>query len=342
MAALGVESSADERHAHHGPGPVVGSHALADTGLFSDDALIELLDRFPRERLYALSMGTDPTRSADNRLALHDGVSGADLLRAVHLGRLWLNLTRVDRVDARYRRVIDDLMGTLGGHVAGFPPDSSQASLLISSPHAQVYYHADGPASALWHVRGRKRVWIYPALDPRYASREMLEDIFAGVRHEYLPYEPAYDDGAEVFDLEPGQWLHWPQNAPHRVCNLEGVNVSLTTEYFTGASRRRARVYVANRYFRTRLGWRDPSAREHGAAALCKTLVHGIARRIGLDPVRTKRHVPTLRVDANAPGGVVALAPSFPESAGADAQGTPDDAGARATVFRPADLQRSP
>ena len=37
----------------------------------------------------------------------------------------------------------------------------------------------------------------------------------------------------------------WPQNAPHRVSNLDGLNVSLSTEYFTRQSRRRFQVFVA-------------------------------------------------------------------------------------------------
>jgi hypothetical protein len=51
--------------------------------LFSDAALVDLLDHFPRRYLYALNMGTDPTRVEENRLALHEGVSGAELLQAV-------------------------------------------------------------------------------------------------------------------------------------------------------------------------------------------------------------------------------------------------------------------
>lgn len=291
-----------------GRATVVGGHALEHHPLFTDAALIELLDRSPRENLYALSMGTDPARVEDNRLALHDGVSGAELLRAVRNGRLWLNVTRVDRADAAYRRLIDRLYEELAAQVPGFSPDASQGTLLISSPRALVYYHADGPASVLWHLRGRKRVWVYPPLDERYMKRELLEDIIAGVRHEYLPYEAAYDAAARVVDLEPGQWIAWAQNAPHRVTNLDSLNVSLATEYFTRASRRRSRLYVANRFFRTRLGWRGLSAREDGAAALAKMLTQRIARRLGLDPVRFKRHVPVLRVVADAPGGVVPLA----------------------------------
>lgn len=289
--------------------PVVGHHALAGDALFTDAALIELLDHFPREHLYALSMGTDPARLDENRLALHDGVGGAKLLQAVRDGRLWLNVTRIDRADARYRALIDRLYQALAVAMPGFQPEASQGTLLISSPKALVYYHADGPASVLWHVRGRKRIWVYPALDERYLRRELLEDIIAGVRHEYVPYDPAYDAAAQVYDLEPGQWIAWPQNAPHRVTNLDSLNVSLATEYFTRASRRRSRVYIANRFFRTRLGWRNLSPREDGAGALAKTLVQRAARRLGLDPVRFKQHVPALRIVAGAPGGVVTLAP---------------------------------
>jgi len=287
--------------------PLVATHNLHQSELFTDAALIDLLDHFPRENLYALTMGTDPTRPDENRLALHEGVTGAELLRAVKNGRLWLNVTRVDRADLRYRALIDELYAQLAAQAPDFAPDFSQGTLLISSPHALVYYHADGPASLLWHIRGRKRIWVYPALDERYMKRELMEDIFAGVRHEYLPYENAYDQAAVVYDLEPGQWAAWPQNAPHRVTNLGSVNVSLSTEHFTRQSRWRARVFVANRFFRTRLGLRGLSARENGPAAVMKTVVHRLASKAGLDPLQTKRHIPTMRIDPDAPGGVVML-----------------------------------
>lgn len=292
--------------ADFGRRPLVATHNLHQMELFSDAALIDLLDHFPRQNLYALTMGNDPTRT-ENQLALHDGVSGAELLRAVKNGRLWLNVTRVDRADRRYRALIDQLYAQLAAQVPGFSPDFSQGTLLISSPHALVYYHADGPASVLWHIRGRKRIWVYPALDERFMKREFLEDIFAGVRHEYLPYENAYDRAAVVYDLEPGQWIAWPQNAPHRVINLDSVNVSLSTEHFTRQSRRRARVYVANRFFRTRLGLHDLSSREEGSVAAIKTAVHRLARKAGLDRLQAKQHAPSMRVDPDAPGGVIVL-----------------------------------
>jgi hypothetical protein len=253
-------------------------------------------------------MGTDPGRPDQNRLAVNAGVSGADLLRAVRNGRLWLNVTRIDRADSRYRALIDQLYVQLAAQVPGFAPDRTQGTLLISSPNALVYYHVDGPASVLWHLRGRKRIWVSPALDTGYVERESLEDIFAGVRHEYLPFATDFDAGARVYDLEPGQWIAWPQNAPHRVTNLDSVNVSLSTEHFTRASRARARVYCANRFFRRHFGLANLSTRERGPAMLIKVAAHRLAAGLGRARSRPpRRELPTLRVDPDAPGGVVAL-----------------------------------
>lgn len=309
MVGLAVELAEALRPAF-GRQTVLGRHHLHDHVLFTDASLIELLDHFPRQHLYAFHMGTDPSRVQDNLLARHDGIGGAELLRAVRCGRLWLNLTRVDRADARYRRLIDELVGDLSRRIPGFEPDASQGTLLISSPQAIVYYHADGPASVLWHLRGRKRVWVYPALDQRYLARDLMEDIFAGVRHEYLPYEPDFDTAAQVHDLEPGQWIAWPQNAPHRVANLEGLNVSLSTEYFTRASRARFQLYCANRFLRTRLGLHHLSTCERGVLARTKVATQRVARKLGLDRVPVRQYVATLRVAADAPGGAVPLASS--------------------------------
>ncbi len=286
---------------------MVATHDLAGHSLFTDPALCALLDDFPRQHLYAFTMGDDVMRPEENRLASTEGVSGAELLEAVRHGRFWLNLTRIDRVDVRFRKLIDALYAQLTRLAPHFRPTSCQGALLISSPQALVYYHADAPANMLWHIRGRKRLWVYPALDERYLQREILEDIFAGVRHEYVPYAASYDQGAVCYDIEPGQWAAWPHNAPHRVTNLEGLNVSLATEHFTAATLRRQRVYVANRFLRTRLGWTNPSPREDGAVAMLKTLAYRAVARAGLDPLQYKRYAPVLRINAQAPGGVTVV-----------------------------------
>lgn len=305
-----VELSQDARAAF-GKEPLLGRHNLQENPLFSDESLIELLDRHPRELVYAVTMGNDPTRE-ENRLAAHDGVSGRDLLEAVKRGRFWLNVTRVNRTDRRFRDLIEQLYQQLADTVPGFRPQKTQGTLVISSPHAIVYLHADAPPNVLWHVRGRKKIWIYPALDERFLSRTELEDILAGARHEYLSYRPDFDAHATCYQLGPGDMASWPQNAPHRVTNLDSFNVALSTEHFTAQSRARARVYSANRFLRNRWGLSGLSTRQTGLGALAKTALHRAARRLGLeaDPGRSKQWVPSLRVSPDSPTGLVELHPS--------------------------------
>ena len=46
-----------------------------------------------------------------------------------------------------------------------------------------------------------------------------------------MPYADWYDRHTQVFDLEPGQMLNWPLNAPHRIENLNTINTSTTVSY---------------------------------------------------------------------------------------------------------------
>jgi hypothetical protein len=289
-------------------GPAISQHNLAQSPLFQEDALVELLDRTPKENLFALHMGHDPELNAENRLALHDGLSGADLLRAVKNGRLWLNVTRIGTVDKAYQELASELYRQVAAQVPGMQADITTVTLLVSSPNALVYYHVDGPASLLWHIRGEKRIWIYP-IEDRLIRQTDLEDIFAGVAHEYIPYKLDYDSGAQVFDLEPGMLASWPANSPHRVTNGPVLNVSLSTEHFTPRHRRKARIYRANRMLRLALGMRELDTRCTGARALAKQVMLGVASRTGVGVAKSapKRHEPALRVSPDAPGGVVPL-----------------------------------
>ena len=170
-----------------------------------------------------------------------------------------------------------------------------------------VYYHFDSSHQALWHMRGRKRIWLYPACDERFASQEIMEEIFAGTYDydEEIPYSPEFDHHAQVFDLNPGEVVSWPHNAPHRIENLGTLNVSLSTGFVTEAAERRHQIYVANRLFRQRLGVRARSTRETGLTASAKSLVYRVCRRAGLLAKKAGRHEypRTLRIDPGAPLG---------------------------------------
>ncbi|MBM3485050.1 MAG: hypothetical protein FJX67_00225 [Alphaproteobacteria bacterium] len=282
---------------------LVARHRLASLALFTDDGIVELLDRHPRENLCVMTMGDDPRRP-DWRQGDASGLDGARLLEAVRKGRLWLNIKRVDVHHEAYRRLLVDLYGEIARKTPGFAPIWTAGTMLVSSPHAWVYYHLDIPANMLWHIRGAKRVWSYPADDARFAPPESLERIIAAEADEGLAYDPAFDAAATVVDLKPGEVVTWRQNAPHRISNLDTFNISLSTEHMTSAQRRRVTMFRANRMLRRRFGI---PARSLGTEGLGPRLKEGLyfgfraLQRLGGERRIETQVAKSFRVDLPAP-----------------------------------------
>jgi hypothetical protein len=282
----------------------VGRQSLPDMDLFNDEVLADLLDSYPRNRLQAWTMGTDPLRREDWKPVDTAGVNGKDLLTAVKRGRLWYNILRIDMFDRKYREIVDRLYAEMAEDCPAFKPLSAVGTLLLSSPDAMVYYHADGPPTTLFHVRGRKRMWVYPAGDERFVSQYFLEEIFGSAMDEEVPYSPDFDQHAAAFDLEPGDVIWWPQNAPHRIQNSGSFNVSLSTRYQTADSERRKLVYTANRFFRQKMHFQRLKVDESGWKYAVKCFTYRACRRAGLDKNPPGYHyATTLRVDPTAPLG---------------------------------------
>jgi hypothetical protein len=135
-----------------------------------------------------------------------------------------------------------------------------------------------------------------------------MEDIFASVSDEEMPFDLAFDDVAVVYDLEPGDVASWPHNSPHRVVNVDALNVSLSTNHWTQESEHRKLVYTANRFFRRRVGLPMTSTREDGLWAAGKCFAYLVCRRLGLDPTKPSfEYRAKFRVDPAAPLGVAPL-----------------------------------
>lgn len=291
-----------------GTAPHRAPHRLHESPAFGDEALAALLDRLPREVVHPYTMGEDPADSSQWRRGAPTDLPGATLLEVVARGRLWLNLVGVNRHDPQMRALVTELYDEVRALVPGFDPREVKATLLISSPTALVHYHADNQPNMLWHLRGRKRAYVYPRAD-RFASRADLEKVVAGATDEELPYDLSYDQHAEVLDLEPGQVAWWPQNSPHRVENVDGLNVSLSTEHWTAESLRREHVWTANYFLRTGAGRTPRSTRETGALPAAKVAAMRLGRRAGVLTIPEKRAPrPSFRIDPNVPDGVGALA----------------------------------
>jgi hypothetical protein len=252
--------------------------------LFDDAKLVELFDRHHPEELLVYRMGSDHRQLDDFQLGERGALTATQLLDAVYEGRLWLNILNMPRNHAAFAQLVNGLYDELEEKVPGFETVYRSANLLISSPSAKVYYHADAPLNMLWHVRGRKRVWVYPG-DERFAPQEWVEMLFSREAEDDLPYRAEFDEHATPYDLDPGDMLTWPQNTPHRVDNLEGLNVSLTTEHYTPDALKKRLTYLANRYFREWLRLPMRNVRVHGVRPALKRAAFRVARRLpGLSP----------------------------------------------------------
>jgi len=285
--------------------PFVTRHRIHRFDRFEDPALVELIEKCPRENLQIFTMGTDPCSETDWTPVDTTGASGVDVMRAVTQGRLWVKLLRVDLFDDDLKGLVETLYQQISENFIGFHAYWLRPLLLISSPRAMVYYHADAHPTMLWHIRGSKRVWIYPANDPRFISPALMEDIFSGEADEEIPFEKDYDRYAQVYDMKPGDLLVWPLNAPHRITNSDSLNVSLSVPFGTALGEQRAQLYQANRFLRTRFGLPTRSTREDRMTSVLKRLSYRAARRLGLTPKPNGRvYMTNLRVDASSRTGV--------------------------------------
>ncbi|MCP4808658.1 MAG: hypothetical protein GY913_08540 [Proteobacteria bacterium] len=262
--------------------PVCIEHGLADTGLFSDDALAALLEDYPRENYDLLHMAEQGTGNLAHWTEGDLGrVRGREALDAITSGRLWINLRRVHEASPAHLELLEAVFAELAERVPGFHPYKLNLGILISSPGAQVYYHSDVPGQSLWHLRGAKRVFVYPNRAP-FLPEEQIEKVVLSLTEAEIDYEPWFDDYATVFDLQPGQMLHWPLNAPHRVENGDCINVSVTTEHFTTSIQNSYAVRYANGLIRRGLRGPPPLPNTRGGSFWARAALTVAVKKSGL------------------------------------------------------------
>lgn len=210
--------------------PMSWEHKLHESHLFSDAALAWLIENHPRDHADFCTMN----KGADDMSSWRGGDpgnhTGEELLQAVRKGHLWINLRKTFNMHPHYMAMFDELVAEMKANVPGFNPTRNMGGLLISSPTAGVPYHIDRSDVILWHIRGHKRVWVYPIDDETLPERE-VEEILLHEHNDDVPYDANFDRKAQVFDMEPGMVATWPLHAPHRVLNQGDLNVSLTMEW---------------------------------------------------------------------------------------------------------------
>ena len=307
MSEAILTSWEDKHESLWGNQPIKLEHELHTSPLFSDETLAELIETYPRDSYSIVQVGDRESRKLWREGDI-GGLSGAQVIEAIAAGRMWLNLRSVHQADKRYADLLDRILDEFRAR-SGMPPVvASNAGILISSPNAQVYYHADLPGQSLWQIRGTKRVYVYPPVAPFLTPEKIERIILTGVEVN-MEYDPWYDEYAAVVDLQPGEMMHWPLHSPHRVDNHDCLNVSLTTEYWTDPIRRTVMMNRANAVLRSKLGITPKSHAISGPGFWVKAALQAGVKRAGLLNRQHAGERPiTFRLDPSHPGALIDIA----------------------------------
>lgn len=283
-------------------------HGLNATGLFTDEALITLLEKHPENMLDVCTMGDTDHPLYPNKFRTGDfrGVDGKTLLDAAKAGKVWINARRGMNFHPEYKAVLGQMYDDLAVKT-GNKAYNANGGILISSPVAQVPYHFDKTETILWHVRGKKRIYIYP-LTEKFIPDQAYEATMLCALEDDLPYVPAFDAEARVFDLEEDQAITWPLNSPHRVDNT-AFCVSVTTEYSTRESGMKNAAMIANATLRHRFGIESSYRNAGPIGRQFKSVFGRVIRKTGLAHKDEKQDLVTFRIDPKAPNFIVDIPP---------------------------------
>jgi hypothetical protein len=276
-------------------------HRLAETGLFTREALGRVIERCPKHELGLESVSLQ----ANHPLRLYGelgSASGLEAIAAIEKGRIWMNIRRVMDWAPEYRDLLNTIFDEFEARMPGFKTFKRNIGILISSPNAFVPYHADIQGQSLWQISGVKRVTVYPRSDV-FMTPQSVEKILLRETTEDMPYQSWFDEHATVFDLHPGEMLTWPLYAPHKVQNHDCLNISVTMEHWTRSIWNSYAVHYGNGVLRRTIGLQNTSTRDHGVHVYPKAasafLWKKMGRQIKGDVIKERN----FRLDASSENG---------------------------------------
>ncbi len=283
-------------------------HNLAGTGLFTDAALINLLERHPSELLDVCTMGQADHPHFPNKFRTGDfrEASGETLLKAAKAGRVWINCREAMNVHKDYKNVLEMMYGDLA-EKTGNTAFNPRGGILISSPVAKVPYHFDKTETLLWHVRGKKRMYIYP-LAQKFISDESYENTLTNAIDDDIPYDEAFEAFAKAIDIPENTALCWRLNAPHRVDN-QTFCVSVTTEYSTQESGMKNAAMLTNATLRRRFGMNPSYSNDSRLTRKVKSIVGRALSKTPLVPDSTEPDMVSFKIDDVAKDFIVDVEP---------------------------------
>jgi hypothetical protein len=257
--------------------PFEFSHQIHRSGLFSEEALLALIQRvaLKSNRFYIEQGETTPQKGwnpGSNQTLI-------DAYRDIASNHSLVMLKRVNE-DPEYAPVLDTLKREMSDHL-GIDMQKRYRdglmTLLITSPHRITPYHIDGEANLLMQMVGTKSVYIFDGENRSVLPEHELERFWSG-NVKATVYKQDFQAGAKHFKLIPGLGVTNPVTFPHWVQNGPEVSVSMSVN-FKRIVDTRADAYRINHQLR-RFGL---SPKEPGKGKLVdstKSIAYRAVRRI--------------------------------------------------------------
>lgn len=248
-----LDLNAAEFAEHFSRQPFLIGHRLSDHPLFQVERLLELARRLPA-RCIEYNAGQLPVAIEHEQTPMN-GLSAEETIRRIAECKSWMVLKYVEQ-DPEYGRLLEECLAEVRPHSEAIAPGmcGAQAFVFLTSPGSVTPYHIDPEHNFLLQIRGSKIVHLYDGRNRQMLSEESLEHFYSD-RGRNLPYEPWYDEHAWVFDLQPGNGLHFPVTYPHWVQNGNDVSISFSITFRTPDLDRRRTLYQFNAGLRQR-GWK--------------------------------------------------------------------------------------
>lgn len=251
---------------HFAKEPFAVTHTLTDHELLSVESIAELADQLPVESVEH-NRGDIPAVVSGDQVEVLDETPG-EIARHIDTNGCWMVLKDIEQVPA-YNQLLDEALDEVMPYVEGREGGMNlrEGYIFLSAPNSTTPAHTDHEHNFLLQIRGTKQMNIGRFRD-RKAEQLQVEKMFAGERNmDRMP------DDATAYELDPGDGVYVPPNAPHWVLNGPAVSVSLSVTFRTPVTENHALVHAFNRRLRRlHISPRPPG--EHAATDRAKLAVH--------------------------------------------------------------------
>jgi cupin-like protein len=230
--------------------PFTIEHSLVNHPLLTLPSLIELSRRLPESNI-RYNRGDIPAGQQIYTAPKTD-LSIQETIRQIEQCRSWMVIRFVEQ-DPIYRDLLDQCLDEIQPLSDSITPGmfKREGFIFITSPGSVTPFHADPEHNFLLQIRGKKTANLFDVSDRTIVSEQALESYLSGEPFKG-EFKDEYQQKAFVFDLGPGDGLHFPQNWPHWVKNGDEVSISLSITFRSAKSERTSIIYNVNHNLRQR------------------------------------------------------------------------------------------